>query len=96
MNDIQMQEARTRIASLCERLRGIEDALHDRSVEELGTGRPLNSNVSEAIKAIESVREDLLAIGSEQLATPLDKSVEQESMQRAISEVASGEYDMQG
>ncbi len=79
-----------------DRLHEIGVLLHSRSVEELGTGRPLNSNVAEAISEIEAVRTDLQTLCSAQLSTPLDRAVNQEAMERAVSEIASDEFDVQG
>jgi hypothetical protein len=86
----------TGIAAICDRLHDIAEALQQKSVEELGTGRPVNSNVAEAIQSIESVRADLQAFSVAQPSAPLDREVEQDRMERAVSELDSGEFDMQG
>jgi hypothetical protein len=66
MDTGELRQTGMNIASISDRLRDIAAGLHDRSVEELGTGRPVNSNVAEAISAIEALRADLEKLSSEQ------------------------------
>lgn len=96
MEDQELQRVRSAVAQICDRLHQIGVLLHSKSVEELGTGRPLNSNVAEAISGIEDVRTDLLTLCTAGLSTPLDRAVNQETMERAISEIESDEFDVQG
>ncbi|MEO8315475.1 MAG: hypothetical protein ABI645_11845 [Pseudomonadota bacterium] len=68
----ELQQIGTQIASISDRLREIAEGLHDRSVEELGTGRPVNSNVAEAISAIEAVCTDLQKLNENHSIVPID------------------------
>lgn len=95
MDENHHQLPQAGIAEICDRLHDIAEALQQRSVEELGTGRPVNSNVAEAIQSIEAVRADLQAYAPPQPAAP-DPEVEQDRMERAVSELDSDEFDMQG
>lgn len=96
MEDQDAKQVRTRVAGICDRLHEVGELLHNRSVEELGTGRPVNSNVAEAIKEIEAIRTELQNLCSTRLSTSLDRTVSQETMERAISEIDSDEFDVQG
>jgi hypothetical protein len=89
------QQARPRLEAIGNKLHEISEGLHDRSVEELGTGRPVNANVAEAIRAIESVRAELLEITGHDSGQAADVSLERERTQRAVSEVRSEEFDSQ-
>lgn len=96
MAEIPLQPTPPSVNAVCERLHQIAEGLHSGSVEELGTGRPVNQNVAEAIQAIENLRSELQRSADAHADAPLDREVDQDRMERAVSELDSDEFDMQG
>ena len=94
MDDSELRQARTRISAACEALLEVEKTLH--SAADAAPGKQVAGRITQALRAIAAVRDELNAVGPHQLTPPLEKSIERESVARAISEVNSGEYDMQG
>lgn len=94
MEDSQLREARTRISSACITLTDVEKLLH--AAADAAPGQQVAGRITQALKAIATVREELQAVGPEQLTPRVEKVMEEESLARAVSEVNSDEYDMQG
>ena len=94
MQDSELRLAHTRISSACVALTDVEKLLH--SAADAAPGQQVAGRITQALKAIGTVREELQAVGSEQLPPPVEKVMEEESLARHVSEVNSDEYDMQG
>ena len=93
MDDSELMQVRTTMASAHDSLREIVKTL-EAIADEL-FGQPVANQVSQAIDSIKVICTGLRIAGPE-LVTPLDKSIEQDRVERALSEVNSGEYDVQG
>jgi len=94
MDDSELRQARARISAACEALVDVEKTLH--AAADAAPGQQVAGRITQALKAIAAVRDELKAVGPQQLTPPLEKSIERESVARALSEVRSGEYDVQG
>jgi hypothetical protein len=93
MDERELLEARTTIASahgtLCDVMKTLEEIADEVS------GQAVANKVVQAADSIKVICARLRVAGPE-LACQPDQSVEQDRIERAISEVNSGEYDLQG
>lgn len=94
MDDSELREARARISAACETLCDVEKTLN--AAADAAPGKQVAGRITQALKAIAAVRDELNDLGPRQLTPPLERFIESESLERAISEVNSGEYDLQG
>jgi len=93
MDDSDLRHTQTTLASVHDALRDVLKNLE--AIAEEVSGQPVANKVSQAVDAINVICAGLRVAGPE-LSTSLDKSIEQERVERALSEVKSGEYDVQG
>ena len=93
LDNSELRQTRTTIASahdaLCEVVKSLEAIAYEVSTQ------PVANEVFQAIDLLEVICTELRVAGPE-LDTSLDRSIEQEGLDRALSEVKSGEYDVQG
>jgi hypothetical protein len=87
--EVALQRTRIALETLCVRLRDTA-ALLRRS--KAWSEEATRITVDE----IESVVTELEALGAGVLGKPLDNDIEADRMQRAVSELMSGEFDVQG
>ena len=93
MNERELLEARTAIASAHDTLCNVVKTLEE--IADEVSGQPVANKVMQAVDSIKVICAGLREAGPE-LASPREQSVEQDRVERAISEVNSGEYDVQG
>jgi hypothetical protein len=87
--DEALQRTRVALETLCVRLRDTV-AMLQRS--KAWSDEAIRSTANE----IEAVVAELDALGAGVLCRPLDNDIEADRMQRAVSELMSGEFDVQG
>lgn len=87
------------IAEICDRLRNIETNLHSVIVEHVGAGFQAGDILEKAVSDLAVVREALRSFEGASSA-PKSKGTEhaedKERIERAVSEMKSGEFDVQG
>jgi len=89
LGNSELRQTRTTIASahdaLCKVVKSLEAIAYEVSTQ------PVANEVFQAIDSLEVICKELRVTGPE-----LDRSIEQERLDRALSELKSGEYDVQG
>jgi|SRR6478609_2328350 len=93
MDEDELREARTTIASAHDTLCNVAKTLE--AIADEVSGLPVANKVVQALDSIKVICAGLRVAGPE-LPSPREQSVEQDRVERAISEVNSGEYDLQG
>jgi len=93
MDEDELREARTTIASAHDTLCNVARTLQE--IADEVSGQPVANKVVQALDSIKVICAGLRIAGPEP-ASPRGQSVEQDRVDRAISEVNSGEYDLQG
>ena len=93
MDEDELHETRTTIASAHDTLCNVVKTLEE--VADEVSGQPVANKVVQAVDSIKVICAGLRVAGPEP-ASPRQQSVEQDRIERAISEVNSGEYDLQG
>ena len=101
MDEEELREARSTIVMAHDTLCNVVKTL-DEIADEV-SGNPVASKVVQAVDSIKVVCARLRVAGPEPASPPgqsiepsVEESVEQDRVERAISEVNSGEYDLQG
>jgi hypothetical protein len=96
MEECDVTQARTRITAIATRLQSIEEKLRGACDSPAAAEAGNAGELARVIQEIAAVRGELRSICDRDLTPSVEASAEQEGLARAISELKSGEFDMQG
>jgi hypothetical protein len=96
MSPLETEHARDRVHNLRARLSDTNSLLETVARKLQAQDNDTRNNMRVAMGAIRAVIDDLESVCSEHLSDSMGEHIQHAAVQRAESEVASGEFDSQG